>query len=112
MMNRIQQVSFTQPNGTSSFFTVDNLRFEGGTLSTHEMQQEAIIIYPNPATEELFFGDFTGSASISDMNGKIFIAEREITPNQSVFIGDFSSGVYFVKLSGNGKMHYQKFIKR
>jgi hypothetical protein len=73
MLNRIPQVTFSQPDGTSSYFTVDNLSFEGGTLATSELSEHLVDIHPNPVAEALFFGDFTGTVSVRDASGRIFI---------------------------------------
>jgi hypothetical protein len=69
-----------------------------------------LLFYPNPATQSLFVthvkeGD---STIITDLYGRII--KRESVTNQtnfSIFIGELSSGIYFLKIGNN----IQRFIK-
>jgi hypothetical protein len=112
MLNRIPQVQFSQPDGSSSFFTVDNLRFEGGTLGTNGLSAERIGVYPNPVTDVLHFGDFSGTLSIRDASGRICMHPRPVDPGTGIPVAELPAGMYFLELSGNGTLFHSSIIKQ
>lgn len=102
MLNRIPQVQFSQPNGTSSFFTVDALSFDTDELGTHEQKKRLISVYPNPATEVVYFGDFEGTVTLRDAGGRILVDDQPVGQGKGIHIAGFPSGIYFPALSNNG----------
>lgn len=112
MLGRIPQVAFSQPDGTSSFFTVDNLSFEGGTLATEALNDETISIYPNPATDAVYFGDFTGEVSVRDASGQLLLERTSVGQGTGIYVADFPSGVYFLELFNERTVFHRPIIKQ
>ena len=88
-----------------------------GTLNTTGVQKpntnfSAIQIFPNPASDKLHIVGLNGKANIVvfDMTGsKVFeIASFE---NQTLDIGNFKPGIYFLQINTKGKFVQNKFIK-
>jgi hypothetical protein len=83
------------------------------TTGINEMNDQKIILYPNPATDHLFFaGETDGKYSIIiiDLAGKIH-ADLNVQSLDKVDIATLPAGLYFVKLSGKGSIRVFKFIK-
>ena len=68
-------------------------------------------IYPNPAMNEITFSTLNEacqSIEIVDLSGKII---RKPVNNNKISISDLQPGTYWLRLSLNGKIEQQKFIK-
>ena len=68
-------------------------------------------IFPNPATNELTFSgsnDASQSVELVDLMGKII---RKQMNNNKINIVDLKPGTYWLRLTLNGKIEQQKFIK-
>jgi hypothetical protein len=112
MMGRIPQVQFTQPDGPGSFFTVDDLQFTGGSLGVNEPDGQTISIYPNPATDKVYFGDFTGTVSVSDASGRVVIDRQSVTPGAGININNLPVGPYFLELTAKEAVFHSPIIKQ
>lgn len=81
-------------------------------LSTDEFNVNAVRMYPNPATANLFF-ETADNSEISiqmfDVNGKK--VKEEVISGSSTDISQLSKGVYFVTIQSNNTVSTQKFIK-
>lgn len=77
-------------------------------LSTDEQLTNGVKIYPNPATDKLYFENLKTASSVKVLNaeGK-FIIERTIQLNGFIDISALPKGVYVAVLDGNS----YKFIK-
>lgn len=75
-------------------------------------------MYPNPATKELnlSFNESASSVSrvsVTDIFGKLlFEKQSDGSGNMSLDVSTMASGVYFVKISGDGKSVVRKFIRQ
>jgi len=68
-------------------------------------------LYPNPATNEITLSALNEayqSIEIVDLSGNII---RRPVNNNKIIISDLQSGTYWLRLSINGKIEQQKFIK-
>ncbi len=68
-------------------------------------------LYPNPAMNEITFSTLNEacqSIEIVDLSGKII---RKPVNNNKISISDLQPGTYWLRLSLNGKIEQQKFIK-
>jgi hypothetical protein len=89
-------------------FTDDVLIIVTMTSSTIDEEVQEMEIFPNPATELINFPRLLNAVQVFDAFGqKVLHANNLSTLN----IQDFSSGVYFVTASENGKLYSGKFIK-
>ncbi len=74
-------------------------------------------IYPNPANEILYISfpeneDSTGNVSVFDISGKIVFTSPVESENIEINIGNWNSGLYFLKYLGENKQQTIKFIKK
>lgn len=78
-------------------------------LSTAEVQNEAVVLYPNPAKSEVFFKGIKKGEDfkIFSADGKLAKAGKYI-PNESISISEFPAGTYFIKI----KNLNLKFVKK
>lgn len=78
-------------------------------LSTQDIEKKDVNIYPNPATDKLYFENVKKSTIVKILNaeGK-FIMEKTIQPNGFIDISALPKGVYVAVLDGNS----YKFIKK
>lgn len=77
-------------------------------LSTDEQLTNGVKIYPNPATDKIYFENLKTASSVKVLNaeGK-FIIEKTIQPKEFIDISALPKGVYVAVLDGNS----YKFIK-
>ncbi len=81
-------------------------------LSINTNQQNEISIYPNPASDYIYFnaGNKTLNnitISIFDMSGKKLIDKRIISNNR-FDISSLTQGCYLIKIENNGKSYFKK----
>ena len=92
--------------------TIENLN-SPGWLSTKEIQNERILVYPNPAQQEIQIdaGHNTfESCEILDFSGKVILSIEQ-NLDKSIDVSDLSQGIYSIKLSNSNGDHVVKFIK-
>jgi hypothetical protein len=73
---------------------------------------ETGMVYPNPATNILFFSKNVEKfdVSIYDENGKIYL-NRQIADNK-LSVSALPHGIYFIKITGKSGMTVKKFVKQ
>ncbi|MEZ0005425.1 endonuclease/exonuclease/phosphatase family metal-dependent hydrolase [Flavobacterium sp. 28YEA47A] len=97
-------------NTTSNHYPI-SARFQFSVLDTPEFaQKNALVIYPNPATDHLFAQlDEATNITIVDMTGKIIQQESLQSGNNSIDVSSLASGLYFIR-SVSGAV--TKFVKK
>lgn len=86
-----------------------------GTLSTHENGfSEAIKVYPNPASKQIFISGIKGTkttAEIISAEGRKVLETGNIANEKGIDISGLTPGVYFINLkSGDYKSYSQKIV--
>lgn len=91
---------------TSACFTVDQLGMNEHSLS-------GITLYPNPTTGQLFIEGITGDASVEvyDLNGKLLLTEKNMSPEGSLSLEALSGKVFMIKILENGRSMQQRVVK-
>lgn len=91
---------------TSACFTVDQLGMNEHSLS-------GITLYPNPTTGQLFIEGITGDASVEvyDLNGKLLLTEKSMSPEGSLSLEALSGKVFMIKILENGRSMQQRVVK-
>ncbi len=78
------------------------------------IREQAVLIYPNPAREFVYFktSDIskTSIVEIYDIRGKK-VLEQKLTENKQVSIANLSRGLYIYKLHNNGSIFSGKILK-
>jgi len=71
-------------------------------------------IYPNPANNEInisFDSDGPYVLLITDITGKTLLTSTVVEKTETIDIGTFSNGIYFIELRSSDRSVYKKFIK-
>ncbi len=99
-------------DGTTSYFTVDNLSLTTATLGVidHKLDN-SIIVYPNPADDYIHIPNFKGNISIYDLTGKLVLSNKEIV-NELLAIDFLVPGPYILKLNNGTEGQTVKFVKK
>ncbi len=75
----------------------------------------AIKIFPNPSQEELNIlipqNNSEFSFEIIDLNNRIYLTSRTISTSNTIDVSHLKNGLYFLKITSNGKTEIAKFIK-
>jgi len=81
-------------------------------FSSIEVDKKELVIYPNPTGNSIHvFSEMSGQAEMSIFNGKgELVLKDQIFEDKIIDVSDFTSGVYMVKLTGNGKSVSQKLV--
>lgn len=116
------------PQGTWTLYIEDVFNWDGGSLDSWGLEicmnstvvgidnikpSKNIAVYPNPAKSVLNISGLQNNSNvvITDVSGKT-IANYLINNNQtSIDIHDFSSGVYFIRISNDELIYVTKFMK-
>ena len=108
LVNR-EENNYTSSPAVASYFTVDNLVVENAALSTAENDPVNLIVYPNPASNELFIPNYSGSVQIINIEGKV-VLNSKIQSGESISIKHFSPGSYLVRLENQKSNFTQKIL--
>ena len=83
-------------------------------VNIETLQQNGILIYPNPTNGILNF-DFTDNnvqqIKISDLTGKTIIEKTEINQNEMIDLSSFESGIYIIKIQTDNEIFTTKIVK-
>ncbi|WP_179351960.1 T9SS type A sorting domain-containing protein [Winogradskyella vidalii] len=73
---------------------------------------ETISIYPNPASNQLYFKTVESvNVSVYNMLGKLVLSET-VNANNAIKIESLKSGIYLVQIESNGKVSQHRLIKK
>lgn len=82
-------------------------------VGINETEELIFGIFPNPANEVLNIqGDFSGDAEVVIMDGAGRIINSSNVSNNKVDVSNLMSGVYFVKVTAEGKTSTKTFLKK
>ena len=86
--------------------------------SMPEMVAEDIQVYPNPATDMVTIS-VDGKASnepltitVVDVTGRTMLEKKSSSPQVTIDVTQWPSGVYFARIGGNGFCDSRKIVKR
>ena len=106
---------YDQWPGDSSGYVVDEITFEGGSVSIHNANiKEALLLGPNPVIDDIhIIGTQTNFSQIEifDAFGRSILFLPSVTHKGLINLTEFAPGIYFAKLELAGKNYYQKLIK-
>lgn len=80
-------------------------------LATDERQAAAFSIYPNPASQAIYFQDqlFDSVTVVSSSGQVLFSKQGQIA---TLDVSALATGLYFIQAEADGKTYRQKFIKK
>lgn len=94
----------------SSFFTVDNLSLEDGTVSVgEEIRAPKRKVFPNPGKGLIHIPDFAGEVGLFDLDGKMI--DHQTYPDDQIDTYLLSPGIYFLRLTEkSGRVDLLKYF--
>ena len=121
-LGRISKLEFSlrsSDNGawgmnTPGYFCIDNLNQQIVTSAT-DLQPFQATVFPNPFVDRIVISGInkTAKVSISDISGRTMAEYTNVTNNQTITdLGNFTSGVYFLKIEEGKSQFTQKLIKK
>lgn len=103
-------VSFTSEDGCTSYSNA----FNWTTLSLEEFSSHQLLLFPNPATDEITIqsSEAITAVEVSNNQGQLIMA-KTINPSLAYqfSVANFAPGVYFVKIQLNSEVKIVKLIK-
>ncbi|MBR9861202.1 T9SS type A sorting domain-containing protein [bacterium] len=105
----INSADFDNPVGENTQLWVDNLEFSDYSLSTPEIEELQVAIYPNPASTTLHLSGITGPVNIRvlDAQGRLVLSSQETT----IDVSALHSGTYTLIVTSENKVQRRSFIK-
>lgn len=79
-------------------------------LSTEEFLTESIMLYPNPVTNRLFISGLKESYAIEIFSSEGRKLQSNMSDNHAPINLQLDSGLYFAKISSQGKSQIKKFL--
>ncbi|MNE20018.1 hypothetical protein D3C87_21150 [compost metagenome] len=98
-------------DGTSSFFTIDNLSFTHEQTAGLQEWSSLYKIYPNPAADLLHIEGFEGSIELFDVNGR-HLQTEELGFQEPFPMNHLQTGVYMLRLNDGKQIGQLRIVKK
>ncbi len=94
-----------EDEGTGDDAYVDNLRFSSALGTGDPVSPDHIMVYPNPVKNTLTLQGLPEGSDVEiiTLTGQVITKEKAEGPVSQIDMGNYASGMYFVKI-GNGKV--------
>jgi hypothetical protein len=111
---QVKAICSTIPSDTSTWSAISSFTTLND-VGIQDVNNKALIIYPNPSTDYIKIEgitDINSIVTIQNIEGKILLEEMFADiKNDRIDIKDFAKGVYFVKVFSAETQYFLKFIK-
>lgn len=99
-------------NGNSDFSSVASAIEPTSTGLTNFDEQRSVLIYPNPANENVTIGNLPSSSIIiiTDITGKVVYSSVIKTEQTTINTSEFGNGIYILHISNNGSFATKKLV--
>ncbi len=83
------------------------------TVGIDELELRTISVYPNPATNVLYvnLSSINYSLEVINLIGEVVLKAENKSNTTSLELSNLKSGVYYLKISSEGKQKQMKFVK-
>ena len=83
------------------------------TVGIDELELRTISVYPNPATNVLYvnLSSINYSLEVINLMGEVVLKAENKSNTTSLELSNLKSGVYYLKISSEGKQKQMKFVK-
>mgnify|MGYP000954701765 FL=1 len=94
--------------GPTGIVIDDMTLYEKVTLSDVDFTIEGVGVYPNPATDKVYFKNINGTKNIRifDVNGRVI--KEQVLESNELSIESLSNGLYFLEINGQVKKLLKK----
>ena len=99
-------------DGTGTYMSLANCDAVCNTTEINEKNKEVQLIYPNPATDNIYISNLTGATllKIYDITGKL-VLEASVSDKEYINISTLAKGIYQIKFEGKDWSKTRKLIK-
>src|SRR5690606_6125802 len=101
------------PGTPANSLSIDNVAYQPQSLSTAEVKQNNLRLYPNPFVDVLYISDVTNvkMATVRDLSGRVVRTVNKL--ERGLPLSDLLPGMYLVTLQmKDGSFHSYKTIKK
>ena len=113
--NQLYYLTVRATNGAGLYTTnsTDGQLIQSPDAGIETSSLEAIIIYPNPSSDLIYFTNVEKSfvVIIHDLNGKELLSKEITSTENSISLEEFAQGTYNLVLKGNGSFQVRQVIK-
>lgn len=83
------------------------------TVGIDELELTNVSVYPNPATNVLYvnLSSINYSLEVINLIGEVVLKVENKSNTTSLELSNLKSGVYYLKISSEGKQKQMKFVK-
>lgn len=111
------QFRFVNINGYGNSTFIDNINVEG-VLNTENFQAGQLVMYPNPASNEVYIQFFNHTSNFADikinntLGQLVFNSNLQLSTDSRVALNtsSFASGMYFITIQNGDQKHIKKLI--
>jgi len=98
----------------SILITITNYKSDIAVVESTENDLSSINVFPNPGNDvinvSLPSGDGMYKVQLYSLEGELILEQDVNQTNATLDVSEFASGMYVVKISGNGLQHQQKLL--
>ena len=107
---RLLMVLETDETGNGDGFSLD---YEGGHVGVEELSRQEIMMYPNPAKDQLHITNTTPvlQVDIYNVEGERIHSEAPESEESVLNIGHLPAGIYIVRMTTGEQVFTRKFVK-
>ena len=102
------KASYTNTNGCATTMTFNVNLLKSGKIEAETANDQKIVCYPNPATDEIVLTNIPANSMISvfDMNGRALLNTKSSNESGDIKIdtSTLNTGVYYIKISNKESM--------
>ena len=81
------------------------------SVASFENQTQPFSVFPNPANQQIVYFNRTANVEVFDLNGrKVFSTEEPFSMEKTLNLQGLQSGMYIVKLVGEGLTYSEKVV--
>ena len=108
--------SARMPNGSGDFVITDMITFSSNNDNASGLEEQIIdpfYVYPNPVRDVIYFENLNSNISdlrVYNAHGQVVYSDEFI--DSSVYLSHLPAGAYLMRISSNGNVEWQKFIKQ
>jgi len=109
----VTQLVLRNPGTPANSLSIDNVAYQPQSLSTAEVKQNNLKLYPNPFVDVLYISDVANvkMATVRDLSGRVVRTVDKL--ERGLSLGDLLPGMYLVTLQmKDGSTHSYKTIKK
>ena len=94
------------PNGQDVCFLIDFSTF----VSTGDLLETKVSVYPNPTTNQVTVENLAGKANIRivDLQGRLVYEQQSVGASTTIDMAKYNKGVYIMVIESNGKVVHKK----